>query len=171
MHFHLAASINAETDIPLVPSMQTSDPANQNVFILHWLNNKEMHFTLQAEAILQELTKKVIDEENGHGNASSGGVDLPDDAHGSHSHAHPHKKYMRSSKSVSVDDSGEEYSRYSQHTAGTGMGGGGAGAGLHLNSMSNTTSQNSLNNEPAHPITQLVDSLDNMILKCNLISC
>lgn len=163
MHFHLAASINAETDIPLVPSMQTSDPANQNVFILHWLNNKEMHFTLQAEAILQELTKKVIDEENGHGNASSGGVDLPDDAHGSHSQAHAHKKYLRSSKSVSVDDSGEEFSRYSQHTAGTGMGGGGGGAGLHLNSMSNTTSQNSLNNEPAHPITQLVDSLDNKI--------
>ncbi|XP_052856631.1 dmX-like protein 2 [Drosophila gunungcola] len=176
MHFHLAASINAETDIPLVPSMQTSDPANQNVFILHWLNNKEMHFTLQAEAILQELTKKVIDEENGHGhghgngngNASSGGVDLPDDAHGSHSQAHAHKKYLRSSKSVSVDDSGEEYSRYSQHTAGTAMGGpggggAGAGVGLHLNSMSNTTSQNSLNNEPAHPITQLVDSLDNKI--------
>lgn len=161
MHFHLAASINAETDIPLVPSMQTSDPANQNVFILHWLNNKEMHFTLQAEAILQELTKKVIDEENGQGNAS-GGVDLPDDAHGSHSHAQAqtHKKYLRSSKSVSVDDSGEEYSRYSQHTAG-GVGGVG---GLHLNSMSNTTSQNSLNNEPAaHPITQLVDSLDNKI--------
>ncbi|XP_017016237.2 dmX-like protein 2 [Drosophila takahashii] len=155
MHFHLAASINAETDIPLVPSMQTSDPANQNVFILHWLNNKEMHFTLQAEAILQELTKKVIDEENGH--------DLPDDAAaaapaGSHSHSqgHAHKKYLRSSKSVSVDDSGEEYSRYSQHT--------GVAANLHLNSMSNTTSQNSLNNEQAaHPITQLVDSLDNKI--------
>lgn len=159
MHFHLAASINAETDIPLVPSMQTSDPASQNVFILHWLNNKEMHFTLQAEAILQELTKKVIDEENGH--------DLPDDAHGSHgSHSHSqtqaHRKYLRSSKSVSVDDSGEEYSRYSQHTAGGGAGTG-VGAGLHLNSMSNTTSQNSLNNEPAHPITQLVDSLDNKI--------
>ncbi|EDW86373.1 uncharacterized protein Dwil_GK17684 [Drosophila willistoni] len=174
MHFHLAASINAETDIPLVPSMQTSDPTNQNVFILHWLNNKEMHFTLQAEAILQELTKKVIDEENGHASTSGGaggggvGVDLPDDAghaggsggSGSHGHQIPshshgaHKKYIRSSKSVSVDDSGEEYSKYSQHTAGT---------GLHLNSMSNTTSQNSLNNDQHHPITQLVDSLDNKI--------
>ncbi|XP_034672177.1 dmX-like protein 2 isoform X1 [Drosophila subobscura] len=173
MHFHLAASINAETDIPLVPSMQTSDPANQNVFILHWLNNKEMHFTLQAEAILQELTKKVIDEENGHGHhghhghghhghhghSGGGGVDLPDDA-AAGGGTHAHKKYLRSSKSVSVDDSGEEYSKYSQHTTGT-------GAGLHLNSMSNTTSQNSLNNEhhnqQQHPITQLVDSLDNKI--------
>lgn len=158
MHFHLAASINAETDIPLVPSMQTSDPANQNVFILHWLNNKEMHFTLQAEAILQELTKKVIDEENGNhaagshtgGVAASSGVDLPDDVQP------PHKKFMRNSKSVSVDDSGEEYSKYSQHTAAT-------GAGLHLNSMSNTTSQNSLNQDQHNPITQLVDSLDNKI--------
>ncbi|KAM8719971.1 hypothetical protein ACLKA7_006087 [Drosophila subpalustris] len=168
MHFHLAASINAETDIPLVPSMQTSDPSNQNVFILHWLNNKEMHFTLQAEAILQELTKKVIDEENGNNQhqhhqstaagsgaaapASAGtgaGVDLPDDAV-------PHKKFMRNSKSVSVDDSGEEYSKYSQHTAAT-------NAGIHLNSMSNTTSQNSLNHDQQNPITQLVDSLDNKI--------
>ncbi|XP_030381698.1 dmX-like protein 2 isoform X2 [Scaptodrosophila lebanonensis] len=157
MHFHLAASINAETDIPLVPSMQTSDPANQNVFILHWLNNKEMHFTLQAEAILQELTKKVIDEENGGGHGSAGnastagggGVDIPDEA--------AHKKFIRAaSKSVSVDDSGEEYSKYSQHTAGT-------GAGMHLNSMSNTTSQNSLNNDNHNPLPQLVDSLDNKI--------
>ncbi|XP_034490581.1 dmX-like protein 2 [Drosophila innubila] len=165
MHFHLAASINAETDIPLVPSMQTSDPSNQNVFILHWLNNKEMHFTLQAEAILQELTKKVIDEENGqhhhhnaHAPASTGtgtgvgaGVDLPDDAV-----QQQHKKFTRNSKSVSVDDSGEEYSKYSQHTAAT-------NAGIHLNSMSNTTSQNSLNHDQQNPITQLVDSLDNKI--------
>ncbi|EDW66250.2 dmX-like protein 2 [Drosophila virilis] len=173
MHFHLAASINAETDIPLVPSMQTSDPANQNVFILHWLNNKEMHFTLQAEAILQELTKKVIDEENG-AHHHHHPVDLPDDAahqqqqqqqqqshqqphQSSHPHQAPHKKFMRNSKSVSVDDSGEEYSKYSQHTGATGV-------GLHLNSMSNTTSQNSLNQDnQGNPITQLVDSLDNKI--------
>lgn len=165
MHFHLAASINAETDIPLVPSMQTSDPANQNVFILHWLNNKEMHFTLQAEAILQELTKKVIDEENGlhhqqgqqhHGAGNHhghSGHDMPDEAHNKKS------QFMRNSKSVSVDDSGEEYSKYSQHTAATGA----TGGGLHLNSMSNTTSQNSLNNDQQNPITQLVDSLDNKI--------
>lgn len=71
LHFHLAASINAETDIPLVPSMQSTDPATQPNFILHWLNNKEMHFSLQAEAILQELTKKVIEKE--HFNAVNGG--------------------------------------------------------------------------------------------------
>lgn len=55
LHFHLAASINAETDIPLVPSL-----AGGGRFILHWLHNKEMHFTSQAEAILHDLTKKVI---------------------------------------------------------------------------------------------------------------
>lgn len=54
LHFHLAASINAETDIPLVPSL-----AGGGRFILHWLHNKEMHFTSQAEAILHDLTKKV----------------------------------------------------------------------------------------------------------------
>lgn len=64
LHFHLAASINAETDIPLVPSMQTNDPATQPNFILHWLNNKEMHFSLQAEGILQDLTRRIIEKED-----------------------------------------------------------------------------------------------------------
>ena len=40
-------------DIPLVPSLITSDPDREANFILHWLNNKEMHFTMQAENILQ----------------------------------------------------------------------------------------------------------------------
>ncbi|KAG7196962.1 hypothetical protein KM043_000228 [Ampulex compressa] len=63
MHFHLAASINAETDIPLVPSLITGDPEREPNFILHWLNNKEMQFTMQAESILQELTRKVVEKE------------------------------------------------------------------------------------------------------------
>jgi hypothetical protein len=41
------------TDIPLVPSLVTGDPEREPNFILHWLNNKEMHFSLQAENILQ----------------------------------------------------------------------------------------------------------------------
>lgn len=41
------------TDIPLVPSLITGDPEREPNFILHWLNNKEMHFTMQAENILQ----------------------------------------------------------------------------------------------------------------------
>jgi hypothetical protein len=39
-------------DIPLVPSLITADPDQEPNFILHWLNNKEMHFSLQAEALL-----------------------------------------------------------------------------------------------------------------------
>lgn len=40
-------------DIPLVPSLITGDPDREPNFILHWLNNKEMQFTMQAENILQ----------------------------------------------------------------------------------------------------------------------
>lgn len=39
-------------DIPLVPSLSSTDPEREPNFVLHWLNNKEMHFSLQAEAIL-----------------------------------------------------------------------------------------------------------------------
>ncbi|KNC33790.1 hypothetical protein FF38_09709 [Lucilia cuprina] len=145
VHFHLAASINAETDIPLVPSMHSNstDPSTQNNFILHWLNNKEMNFTLQAEAILQELTKKVIDEEN---NTATGNSDVMDNCSNGGT---AKKKYVRNgSKSVSVDDNsatGDESKASNLQ---------------NINSMSNTTSMNSLNNDNNSIVNQLTDSLD-----------
>ncbi|CAH0558785.1 unnamed protein product [Brassicogethes aeneus] len=59
LHFHLAASVNAETDIPLVPSISYCNP--KPAFVLHWLDNKEMQFNLQAELFLEEFAKPVID--------------------------------------------------------------------------------------------------------------
>lgn len=53
------------SDIPLVPSLITGDPEREPNFILHWLNNKEMHFTMQAESILHELTRKGMEKEEG----------------------------------------------------------------------------------------------------------
>jgi DmX-like protein len=103
LHFHLAASINAETDIPLVPSMQTNDPAMQPNFILHWLNNKEMHFSLQAEGIMQEMTRKLIERDELH---------TGDNSNSEHSDEHQgvapdeiKKKLNKMNKSMSHDDS------------------------------------------------------------------
>jgi hypothetical protein len=58
LHFHLAASVNAETDIPLVPSISYCNP--RPAFVLHWLDNKEMHFSMQAESLLEELTRYSV---------------------------------------------------------------------------------------------------------------
>ncbi|CAG0879339.1 unnamed protein product [Cyprideis torosa] len=71
-HFHLAASINAETDIPLVPSMVAKDPEkDHHQFVLHWVNSKEMQFTEQAEEILLQLGKKALGaDSNGMGNGT-----------------------------------------------------------------------------------------------------
>lgn len=151
MHFHLAASINAETDIPLVPSMHSSsDASNQNNFVLHWLNNKEMDFTIQAEAILQELTKKVIHEENI--NITGIGSEQVDNVSNGNSSK---KKFMRTtSKSVSVDDNStaaDESKSSNFQNYGSGI--------QNVNSMSNTTSLNSLNNDGSVG-NQLTDSLD-----------
>uniref|UniRef100_A0A670JBT7 Dmx like 1 n=1 Tax=Podarcis muralis TaxID=64176 RepID=A0A670JBT7_PODMU len=44
-HFHIAASINPATDNIYGP------------FVVHWLNNKELHFTLSMEVFLQQLKK------------------------------------------------------------------------------------------------------------------
>ena len=65
-HFHLAASINAATDIPLVPSLPPNDAAAEDTnhnFVLHWLNNKEMHFTQETENLLLEVSKRALEKE------------------------------------------------------------------------------------------------------------
>ncbi|XP_040852531.1 dmX-like protein 1 isoform X5 [Ochotona curzoniae] len=60
-HFHIAASINPATDIPLLPSISSlslSEHEDKNgPFVVHWLNNKELHFTLSMEVFLQQLRK------------------------------------------------------------------------------------------------------------------
>ncbi|XP_058533833.1 dmX-like protein 1 isoform X1 [Ochotona princeps] len=60
-HFHIAASINPATDIPLLPSITSlsfSEHEDKNgPFVVHWLNNKELHFTLSMEVFLQQLRK------------------------------------------------------------------------------------------------------------------
>ncbi|XP_053150335.1 dmX-like protein 1 isoform X3 [Hemicordylus capensis] len=60
-HFHIAASINPATDIPLLPSI-TSMSLSENEeksgpFVVHWLNNKELQFTLSMEVFLQQFRK------------------------------------------------------------------------------------------------------------------
>uniref|UniRef100_A0A6I8PMC7 Dmx like 2 n=1 Tax=Ornithorhynchus anatinus TaxID=9258 RepID=A0A6I8PMC7_ORNAN len=55
-HFHIAASINPATDIPSVlagPAFH-SDEGNGG-FVVHWLNNKEFHFTTSIEIFMQHL--------------------------------------------------------------------------------------------------------------------
>ncbi|XP_061672191.1 dmX-like protein 1 isoform X2 [Syngnathoides biaculeatus] len=58
-HFHIAASINPATDIPLLPSISSlsagEDEEPGGLFTVHWLNNKEFHFTLAMEVFLQQL--------------------------------------------------------------------------------------------------------------------
>ncbi|XP_062273548.1 dmX-like protein 1 isoform X3 [Scomber scombrus] len=58
-HFHIAASINPATDIPLLPSISSlsavDDEEPGGPFTVHWLNNKELQFTLAMEVFLQQL--------------------------------------------------------------------------------------------------------------------
>ncbi|XP_050306486.1 dmX-like protein 2 isoform X3 [Anthonomus grandis grandis] len=78
LHFHLAASVNAETDIPLVPNISFCNP--RPAFVLHWLDNKEMQFSLQAELFLEEFARPVVDNPESEENAleplmEAGGAD------------------------------------------------------------------------------------------------
>uniref|UniRef100_A0A3Q4BEA1 RAVE complex protein Rav1 C-terminal domain-containing protein n=1 Tax=Mola mola TaxID=94237 RepID=A0A3Q4BEA1_MOLML len=58
-HFHIAASINPATDIPLLPSISSLNSVDVEEpggpFTVHWLNNKELHFALAMEVFLQQL--------------------------------------------------------------------------------------------------------------------
>ncbi|KAF6129737.1 Dmx like 2 [Phyllostomus discolor] len=57
-HFHIAASINPAADIPnaLVGTVFNIDDGNGG-FVVHWLNNKEFHFTSSTEIFMQQLRK------------------------------------------------------------------------------------------------------------------
>ncbi|XP_043915100.1 dmX-like protein 1 [Protopterus annectens] len=72
-HFHIAASINPATDIPLLPSITSlslddnSDEDRGGPFVVHWLNNKELHFTLSMEVFLQQL-RKTVDQQSPEAN-------------------------------------------------------------------------------------------------------
>ncbi|XP_058066512.1 dmX-like protein 1 [Anopheles bellator] len=183
LHFHLAASINAETDIPLVPSMHTTDPATQPNFILHWLNNKEMHFTPQAEGILQEITRKVIEKEdqqhhqqqqNVSASNSEGGVEpagggtgmlLEEGANNEHDRRTVAGKHqLRSALSQEESNSNSEDG---QHPGGQNRSHS-IGAGSLAGGLSNTTSINSLANDGHHHNhLHVTDSLD-MKIECLL---
>uniref|UniRef100_A0A8C9JMI8 Dmx like 2 n=1 Tax=Panthera tigris altaica TaxID=74533 RepID=A0A8C9JMI8_PANTA len=70
-HFHIAASINPATDIPnvLVGTVFNIDDGNGG-FVVHWLNNKEFHFTSSTEVFMQQLRKlseKQVDHESDEG--------------------------------------------------------------------------------------------------------
>ncbi|CAM6053245.1 unnamed protein product, partial [Sphagnum tenellum] len=66
LHFHLSGTINARTDIPLVPAMSGGSGAFQHNFVLHWLNNKEMQFTMEAERIMDDLFKLALERDEGN---------------------------------------------------------------------------------------------------------
>ena len=65
LHFHLSATINALTDIPLVPAMNSGlEGGTQHRFLLHWLNNKEIYFSIEAGKILRELARLALKRED-----------------------------------------------------------------------------------------------------------
>uniref|UniRef100_A0A3Q2XH75 Dmx like 1 n=1 Tax=Hippocampus comes TaxID=109280 RepID=A0A3Q2XH75_HIPCM len=73
-HFHIAASINPATDIPLLPSISSlsagEDAEPGGLFTVHWLNNKELHFTLAMEVFLQQF-RNSNNEENSEDEVTS----------------------------------------------------------------------------------------------------
>ncbi|XP_066993059.2 dmX-like protein 2 isoform X2 [Anabrus simplex] len=145
LHFHLAASINAETDIPLVPSLMTGDPDLEPNFVLHWLNNKEMHFSLQAENILQEMTRKHMEKEE----TLEGTRDAAEPQELEHDDHSPRKRQGKFGKSQSQDESSEEH--HSSFPS----------SGPHSHqSLSATTSINSLATDSGPLFGQIADPLD-----------
>ena len=57
-------------DIPLLPITGNKDDVESN-FRLHWMNNKDMEFTMEAERLLQDLHQRLLAEEASAGIHSS----------------------------------------------------------------------------------------------------
>ena len=52
LQFHIAVAVNALNDIPILSSLDSISSSNHSSFVLHWLNNKEIQFTMAAESCL-----------------------------------------------------------------------------------------------------------------------
>ncbi|KAK1801253.1 hypothetical protein P4O66_022937 [Electrophorus voltai] len=76
-HFHIAASINPATDIPLLPSISSLSGSDEEEpggpFTVHWLNNKELHLTLTMEVFLQQL-RGTLEQHNPPHTAQANGA-------------------------------------------------------------------------------------------------
>ena len=55
-HFHLAGLIDPEAGIPLQPSLSQTKGAN---FVVHWVDNKDFHFTYAAELFSREIYERI----------------------------------------------------------------------------------------------------------------
>ncbi|KAI6235649.1 hypothetical protein M3Y95_00074000 [Aphelenchoides besseyi] len=75
--FSLAATINAENDCFLVPSMDDRDSSMFCAFAVHWLNNKEFLFTYGAEKILAETLLNDHSEYGQRSGATSADLSSP----------------------------------------------------------------------------------------------
>ncbi|KAG8575677.1 hypothetical protein GDO81_009635 [Engystomops pustulosus] len=63
-HFHIAASINPNTDIPSVLAGAAFNlEEGFGGFVVHWLNNKELHFTSSIEIFIQHL-KTIVEQQS-----------------------------------------------------------------------------------------------------------
>jgi len=71
---------HSSVDIPLMGSMNYSNKRNISVigvqynFVVHWLNNKEFHMTMEAERIAEELVRRSGDEQDTLSDAGDGGA-------------------------------------------------------------------------------------------------
>ncbi|XP_063782145.1 dmX-like protein 2 isoform X1 [Pseudophryne corroboree] len=66
-HFHIAASINPNTDIPPVLTGAAFNlDEGSGGFVVHWLNNKELHFTSSIEIFIQHL-KIAVEQQSDSG--------------------------------------------------------------------------------------------------------
>ncbi|XP_055367594.1 dmX-like protein 1 isoform X2 [Betta splendens] len=86
-HFHIAASINPATDIPLLPSISSLSAADDeetgSLFTVHWLNNKELHFTLAMEVFLQQLRGSLEQQNEGSNEELDGEDNVDEEVNGS----------------------------------------------------------------------------------------
>ncbi|PIK56051.1 putative dmX-like protein 2 [Apostichopus japonicus] len=60
VHFHIAATINPNTDIPLLPAIGTMSKGAAPNFVVNWLNNKELQYTLASEMLLQPSKESAL---------------------------------------------------------------------------------------------------------------
>ena len=60
----LVPSLNGQVKSGSDQTGPSGDDKTKHNFVLHWLNNKEMEFTVQAEKIMEDLLKMALEKDD-----------------------------------------------------------------------------------------------------------
>ena len=97
----LVPSLNGQVKSGSDQTGPSGDDKAKHNFVLHWLNNKEMEFTVQAEKIMEDLLKMALEKDDVSAEAFGYELTHPDKVHTKANYSGPEIAHKSTVASIS----------------------------------------------------------------------